>query len=836
MYQIDTIIYRYLVRSLLNIVMSMKGLNREHCVQLLDGICAPFISRIVICFFLSCRQPLPSRPDLVGDSGFGKPGSYLSSSLPDVSSVNYKCSPTSANMGAEDSKFGLHDSKEYMSSQENITELIEAPQTELLDGADLDWELDACMEVSGQEDCNKNEDLGPLDARILAPPVMFAESIGQRVKRARGQIRTAPGDASTTSDFNEFVRKPSQDDFLDSYTGDAVRINKEQLEFVGDWPSESLEQRGHWSRQSTSQTVKNPNEKMSNFEESTTKSDSTSVEHFNSETPIRQRPHKTEFQKLLDLLQGDDNQTTDESTQDVLPLGGDRHHSNLVTSAQPVLPDCVLDWMSERSSDPGKGSSHTPSPIKELGASQDQSSTRDKKEACTNVHTPANGVKGLESGSEQKDQPNRNADLSLSSGGEVECSSASSQERRKVSSRRAGKSCKLALTFTHQSPLSCPHAGSPVMSLQQSELNPSPELHFTRCSSALTQTEPQDFALLWRIDQEKLSGSESDSCTRGVVFLEGNPLRFVPKINKEKSSEQQVIPYRVCHEKGSQVEENDLRDLPFKHHSLEILSRHFKHVPKETLEDLYEKCHQDMEWTTNLLLDSGEHLCRDDEENVFDDQNAEGCDLVQGGNEESCDCQVTGESFDPKINYVRDTVLEETGSNCGENPAIPNNTSWSMSNVDRVPEDGNDQNLEPLEQQPEEPDQREILECLPGPSIVIYPADPAEENETLKDHLQTELGSEGSQTEVFEKYLDGALKDEVEEGRETKEEINAIMLSLLEEMERKKEEQRKEREKDKRSQRKNGPMNIQTLELKLTTELALQLTELFGPVGISPGN
>ncbi|XP_017316672.1 NEDD4-binding protein 2 [Ictalurus punctatus] len=838
-----------------------------------------------VCDTHPTEQPLASHPDLVGDSRFGKPGSYLSSSLPDVSSVDCKCSSTSANMGAAETNFGSHGSKEYVSSRENVTEL--------LDGADIDRELDACMEISGQNDCNINEDLGLLEARTLEQPVMYAESISQRVKRARAQTRTADGDASTLKcDFSDSVRKASQGDSVDDYTGDGVSLNTEQLEFVGDWPCESLEQRGQRSRKSASQTGKSPNEEMSNFEEDTTKYESKFVGHLNSDTP-----DKTEFQKLLDLLQGDNNQITQETSQDFLPVGGDGYHSCLGTKAQSVLPDCVLDWKSERSSDPGKGNSHTPSPIKELGASQDESSQRDTKEACTDVHTPspikelgagqdesskrdtkeagtdvhtpspikelgatqnesskrdtkeactdehapANGVMGLKRGSEQKTKPNHNAYLPLSSGGEVEFSSESSQERRKVPSRRAGKSCKLALTFTHQSPSSCPHAGYPVTSLQQSELNPSPEppeppeLLFPTCHSAFAQTEPQDFALLWRIDQQKCPEPESD--TSGIVILEGNPLRYVPKINKEKSSEQQVIPYRVCHEKGSQVEENDLRELPFKQNSLEILSRHFKHVPKETLEDLYEKCHQDMEWTTNLLLDSGEHLCRDDEENVFDHEDTEGYDLVQGAKKEFVDCQVIGELFEPKIICTRDTVIQETGSNCCENPPIlvPNNTSLTMGIVEREPEDSNDQSIKLLEHQPEEPDQRETLDCVTGPSPVMNPNEPVGENKALKNSLQPELKSEIPQTEVSEKCLGGGLMDEVEEDRETKEEVNAITRAWLEEMVHKQEEQRKEREKERRGQRKNGPMNIQTLEMKLTTELALQLTELFGPVGISPG-
>ncbi|XP_060720450.1 NEDD4-binding protein 2 isoform X3 [Tachysurus vachellii] len=722
------------------------------------------------------KHPSVNRPDLVGDPGFVKPGSYLSSSLPDVSSVGCKSGYTSGNTGSPKSNIGSHDSEEYMSSQEDVAEQIEVQQPEHLGGAD--YELDACTARNSEE------------------PVLFAESIGQRVKRVRQQTRTEDGDASTL-DMSDSVNKASQDDSVDDYTVDAVSLNTEKLIFVGDWPSESLEQRG---RKSTSHKAKNPNEETANFEDDVTKPDDTFLKHFNSETP-----NKTEFQKLLDILQGDNYQITQETTQDFLPLGGDRNHSVLASEDQPVLPECVLDRKSEISNDPGNGNTHSPSPIKELETSQDESSKRGTKEACADVDTPANGVTGLETGSEHKDKTNSNANLSLSSGGEVEYSSESSQERRKVHSRRAGKSCKLALTFMHQTPSSCPHTGSLITSLQQSDLSPSSEMIFTTCPSAFSQTEPQDFALLWRINQQKQSEPEPDSSTSGIVILEGNPVRFLPKLNDQKSSEMKVIPYRVCHEKGSQVEENDLKELPFKQNSLEILRCHFKHVPKETLEDLYEKCYRDIEWTTNLLLDSGEHLCRDD------DQYAEGCGLVQVSVEESCDHQGTRE---PKIICTKDTVTEETFSNCCENPAIivPNNTNSIMS---VEPEDINDQGIKL-----EEPDQRQ------------HANEPAGENKALKDSLHTALESKVPEGEVIEKYLDGGLQDEIEEDKETKE---VKTLSLLEEMECKKEEQRKEKEKEGRGQRKNGPMDIQTLELKLTTELALQLTELFGPVGISPG-
>ncbi|KAG7263865.1 hypothetical protein CRUP_001197 [Coryphaenoides rupestris] len=74
------------------------------------------------------------------------------------------------------------------------------------------------------------------------------------------------------------------------------------------------------------------------------------------------------------------------------------------------------------------------------------------------------------------------------------------------------------------------------------------------------------------------------------------------------------VPYRMPHEKGTQVEEMEFGVARSRLENLRILSRHFKLVSFDILEDLYDKCHQDLEWTTNLLLDSGERFFRDDDD------------------------------------------------------------------------------------------------------------------------------------------------------------------------------------------------------------------------------
>lgn len=63
-------------------------------------------------------------------------------------------------------------------------------------------------------------------------------------------------------------------------------------------------------------------------------------------------------------------------------------------------------------------------------------------------------------------------------------------------------------------------------------------------------------------------------------------------------------------------------------------------------------------------------------------------------------------------------------------------------------------------------------------------------------------------------------------------EVHRLLQAELEEMER--EEERTERRLV--EERRSRHLDIQRVELKLPTELALQLTELFGPVGVDPGN
>ncbi|KAL7841434.1 hypothetical protein SRHO_G00251250 [Serrasalmus rhombeus] len=810
------------------------------------------------------QQSLPlvlSRPDLVGDFGFGKPGGQLSSSLPDVSSVGQKYSHNPARMDAAASEIMSHSSKDSVSSQENVVEQIGTSEFELLDIVDLDEELDACIPLSENTDHNINEDPDVLEEKVLEQPVPFSESIGQRVRRARESCRFVEGiDSSQKFELdNHTVEKAGQEEGAEE--DDSVGLKPELLNFVGDWPSESREKREQRSRKSATLTSKRPDELTSSIVEEGSIPHNRLVEH-----SICDSKNKTEFQKLITLLQGDDSHLSQEAS-----LDRDEQNSGLGTEGEMVDPDCVFEWKLGRSTDPGKENSQLQSPAKELVLERDDYK-RCTKKAGTEIQTIPNGGTSVETvGSEVIDKPCLTPDIALTSGGEADPNAEVSQEKRKGLSRRAGKSCRLALTFTNQSPSSaCLQSGSPDVSPQLPDLMPSPqpELHLTASLCASVQSDPQDFSVLWRINQQKCFEPESDSSTRGIVILEGNPLRFVPKTNKEtSSSQQQEVPYRVCHEKGSQVEESDLTELPLKQHSLEILGRHFKHIPIETLEDLCEKCNQDVDWATNLLLDSGEQLYRNDDEVAEND-------VSQVPKEEPCDFQVASHSYLPGTKMEsRVGVMEQSSSECSDPqsvvPGLSDDCSSTVITDAREPGDSvglnqselvhasdNGGQKKHLEQQLE-PDHGGTVEgsvCMPVPPNVTDINQPAGQSRRQEDPIvsnSTESETQNqeaplqeltsvSQREMFAQYFDeGWIEEEVkrqreEEDQETNEELDVItrsFLAQLEDTESKEEEERKER----RGQGKNGPIDIKMLELKLPTELALQLTELFGPVGISPG-
>lgn len=765
-----------------------------------------------------------------------------------MSSVRQTCSTVSA--GEEESEIVPYSSKESLFSHENILEGSGTPQSDLIDAEGLDLELDLLdTEKSlGNLSSGKTEEIVvSAHEKFSELPVAFSESIAQRVRRDRVNYRK-----SEPMNFDPSVDSPGQDKEGgcegESLSEDKV-VRPELLDFVGDWPLESQGQRQGRRQNLRDKTVKN------------TVLESSAVEHKNNTSFDEGKPCDTdkqnavEFQKLVDLLQGGRNSPG--FYQDPTPsklttlhspsFGGKQGNLNLENVICPELPDCVLGRMFTECTDPRKDYSKSPStskqsvdPIEQCGQESAEKSTQEEVELEDNV------------ASEEKRRMSPNVQDTLFS--KVATDSESSLERRRGLSRRVGKSCKLALTFTNQNPAS-PCSQSPVISNLPSDLPPTgetPTLPIVSCPCASAQTNPQDFALLWRIDQLKCSELTLDLSSSNMFVLEGNSLRFTPKANEAESACQQRVPYRVVHEKGSQVEENDFRESHSKQQNLEILSRHFRRVSMDILEDLYEKCHQDMEWTTNLLLDSGEQLYKHDED---DKVSLGSSDLEKEPREPFIE--------PPESDQAR-VVYSDDSNNSSASSISPKSQETNLSDVSQA-DDGWSQG-QSSQSEAEGSDEASMTKekCEPEPSFgslkqltedteVQLEVSAANGQQPEKTGLQGPGQDETLviQSEQVVQCLEGALKEwseevggeKLKEDEETKAEVNAItqlLLHQVDEMERKEKEESKEQENEKKrtgqGRREPSSMDIQTLELKLPTELALQLTELFGPVGVSPGN
>ncbi|XP_059409965.1 NEDD4-binding protein 2 [Carassius carassius] len=796
-----------------------------------------------------------SHPDLVGDSGLSKLNTKLSSSLPDVSSVSHTYSTIST--GEEEGKIGSYSSKESVLFHENILEGSGTAHSDLLDTEGLDLELDACL-------VDMEKDLGNLSSgtteefvvlaheKFLEPPVAFSESIAQRLRRDRVKDRNVLGTSAIDQlmNFDHSVDSTGQDEGGcedETLSGDKL-VRPELLDFVGDWPLESQSQRQGRCQNSKNNTIKNTVLQSSVVEH---KDNTSADEDKYSDTDDQ---NAVEFQKLVDLLRCGINCSpgfyqgpapSKETTLNSPSIGGKEGNMNLETVAWPELPDCVLEKTFTECTDPCKDYSNSSSPTKQRTDQTEQSNqVSAEKNTQDEVEQEDNGL------SEDKCRLSPNVQETLCS--KVAVDSESSLERRRGISRRVGKSCKLALTFTNQSPLT-PCSISPVVSHMHPDLTPTeppPSLPVESCSSASTQTQPQDFALFWRIEQRKCSELDADLSSCGVFVLEGNPSRFMPKTSEPESACQQGVPYRVVHEKGCQVEENDFREPISKKQNLEILSRHFRCVSIDILEDLYDKCHQDIQWTTNLLLDSGERLYKADVEENYD--------FVL--DEEPCKSSIEPSEtvMGSESVQARPVLSDDFSNSSGSNISLKSQET-NLSDVSQ-PDDDWTAGQSTQSEADEAIMTKEKCESKTYFGALKQPTEGTEVQleVTAVNEQQTDItGQQGpEQEEAFVKEgekvqcLEEALKEwsKEEAGEKEKEDeetiaaVNAITQSLLcqiDEMEHKDEEERKERERERKrtaqGRREPSSMDIQTLELKLPTELALQLTELFGPVGVSPG-
>ena len=520
---------------------------------------------------------------------------------------------------------------------------------------------------------------------------------------------------------------------------------------------------------------------------------------------------------------------------------------------------------------------------------------------------------------------------SLASEGSVETKgstlSGGSQERKQRQGRRSGKQCKLALTFTQNCPSSAPNpltdptpnttapsqnsshgsiqsdvdfTSSPDCNLSLNSTGthdpchdpiPDPQTKSQPQSDPLnlgvdtgcpTQTDPQDFAVLWRVNQHHSPGDTVVTAgihPSDVTVLTGDPFRFVPAVCSAVSATTAVyppghceVPYRMVHEKGTQVEEQEVGVARSRLENLRILSRHFKLVSFDILEDLYDKCHQDLEWTTNLLLDSGERFFRDDDDGEGkgyvwgeDEQNiAILCDTLErdlnmglpsGANDEShpgdrptsgalVDVEASLESASAEAcsetvrtaNECSDESHSNTESSgaglkdiCASR-AKSQEISGSHGGISSHDTTTNRDHLGKRSNQNKSP--QPLLTLLRKEENMEGGWDTGQEvtSEPISEKHKQKSSDEGTLFKNLEAKYGGDELPDIDL-------MTQLLLADIEEADKREEEQKVERHSRRLLEEgRSRHLDIRSLELKLPTELALQLTELFGPVGIDAGS
>ncbi|KAF1395208.1 hypothetical protein PFLUV_G00009160 [Perca fluviatilis] len=812
----------------------LNGYERFITVQGIMGSQMPEIKQRVLLENRS-SQPVSSEipcPDLVGQpelaEGCMKSRPQLYSSLPDVSSIG-----RSSEVGMMEGS--THKSTESLNFHPTgrLTENpVMSDGDDDMDLGELDSELDAKLEMNrptGDQripDCIV-ESVMSEDHRGDEMPVAFSESIAQRVRRERPSRRSgfdSSKPADLVKDINQShseakgKEKSREVEGVETETYGGKKGMPKTFDFVGDWPCEgSLEQR--------------PVKRRERHKEGSRKEDgAVSQEANKNKTKVQSGPNVTEFQKLLDLIQtGVADIETGSSHSSSLSLSsgeeleteeaggrfGESHGSrsnseereqdiNRVNSSRGELPDCVLDWKAA--------------------------------DSCKVRESRIDHCEGLKTENEASRTTGGNDNV-LEIGGETGSVDLKSTNPTNPLSALTASSLVISKTVEANE---C-HDGAGSHNIEEAHLQPSSPLPLVDTDSP-TQTEPQDFALLWRLNCQDDAVVTACSHHSDITVLSGDSSRFVPELSTAVSaavavhpSGHRVVPYRVVHEKGTQVEEKELGATQNRLESLRILSRHFKLVSFDTLEDLYDKCYQDLEWTTNLLLDSGERFFRDDDGEKEEEEDG------AGGEDEQNTSSPCGALGKPVGTRLRPDVLDEhhpedwpKGEPIGFEEVTPQATFGTVRESDE-----SSKNTDLLSFGGAAPDTTSHLKSSPQTELGLPHAVNEGERWGDTEHKVT------SEADLEGGAWGGSLDDgviieesrvEIDEEIASMDEVHRLLQAELEEMERDQKHAEEEKtEMRHMEERRSTHLDIQSVELKLPTELALQLTELFGPVGVDPG-
>ncbi|XP_033017124.1 NEDD4-binding protein 2 isoform X2 [Lacerta agilis] len=413
-------------------------------------------------------------------------------------------------------------------------------------------------------------------------------------------------------------------------------------------------------------------------------------------------------------------------------------------------------------------------------------------------------------------------------------------EKKSVQNKRARKHHKLALTFTNNLALSKPEEELCLSNL----LEEKPDECIMTEANKYSQTEPQDFALLWRLER-KIIVSEDTKVLNGR--LDG----FIPK-GVHTASEK--IPYKVTYEKSTYVEESELVNIDVSE-NLNILCKLFESVSFDALKDLYERCNRDIDWATGILLDSAEKLCRDDEVGPLQEAQIQPPGKSLDSNENAGHRERLADSEETAQGTVTSRISQDSEianlsvDDGGDEASIikdehnfsiasPAENKHLMPSAPRthVEESGNEK---PLLDQPNKVLHTEVDLSVPvtiaddfngGPNTLKPTFDVEIDNRSSEKHSECSITEELPSLILTEGSTSKDRKFEVDK------KMNCKPMFLI----AAKNEENKIPNQDKSMLVNSTPVsksvNINSLELVLPPELAIQLSEIFGPVGVDSGS
>ncbi|XP_049649904.1 NEDD4-binding protein 2 isoform X2 [Accipiter gentilis] len=444
-------------------------------------------------------------------------------------------------------------------------------------------------------------------------------------------------------------------------------------------------------------------------------------------------------------------------------------------------------------------------------------------------------------------------------------------EKKPQQNKRMRKHHKLALTFTNNN---LPHPKEEEHFSMLNSAEEKQDICSCRQKSNHSQTESQDFALLWRLEKKMLFPETTK-------VLHGRLDGFKPKDVDNVSESQEKIPYRVTYDKSTFVEESELTNID-ESEKLNMLCKLFESVSFEALKDLYERCNKDIDWATGLLLDSDEKLCKGVDTECFQVREAEpvvaDLDFKASTNygENLKDCEQmpqiigTGDISEPSEDKnsslsiaesratkaavtdadVSDSLTAASLSDSAElknsGDAAPKTDAGSLAASIELSISGKEkvESESPVEETINKPSvsQLDAGFCIP----MTFPHGPNTTSTNFKFELNNESDSNPSESNAENSKVTALLLE--------MDHAHLVDPRSDKELEIDKETQRSSRETPGKEEietpfrheakvkiqspipASRAAFNIDCLELTLPPELALQLKEIFGPVGIDAGS